>query len=273
MNRRRPPTYEGKTFCSDSCLLTFVQEELCEKWRLLQAEKNRRIPRPKLGTILLQTSYITRDQLEEAVRLQSETREGRIGEWLVRLGFVDEHQITAALARQFGLPLINLNNAERHKEAARVIPGKVARSLGLIPVGFDDNQGSIRIAVSGPVDFNSQEGVRRMVHKGIIPYMSDRSAIERLLEQNYAAEDLDLSDVPTFSSLEDLTTAGHEVVVTAINHRAQNIQAELFRHLFWIRLDFPSKSHHYFFRFTSAPAYGKDPIPQRGASLRYAVGS
>ena len=272
-SRRRPPNYEGHAFCSESCLLTHVQEELSQKWRRLHVEKNRKIPRPKLGTILLQTSFITRDQLEEAVRLQSQARQGRIGEWLLKLGFVEEHQITAALARQYGLPLMNLENTERHEEAARMIPGKIARTLGLIPVGLDDSQSSIRVAASGPVDFDSQESIRRMVRKGIIPYLGDRSVIERLLEQYYEPEDLDLTNVPTFGSVQELARVGRNVVMTAINHHAQNIQAELFRHLLWMRLDLPSEFHHYFFRFTSTPAYGEEPIPEGSGALRYAVGS
>lgn len=273
MNRRRPPNYEGHTFCSDACLLSYFEDDLAQKWRRLHTEKNRRIPRPKLGTILLQTSYITRDQLEQAVRLQTQTRQGRIGEWLLKLGFVEEHQITAALATQYGLPLINLDHAESHKETAHIIPGKIARSLGLIPVGLDDNQSSLRVAVSGPVDFDSQESIRRMVRKGIIPYLGDHSAIEKLLEEYYEPQDLDLTNVPTFGSIEDLTTVGRDVVMNAINHHAQNIQAELFRHLFWMRLDLQSEFHHYFFRFTSTQAYREEPIPEGRGALRYAVGS
>src|SRR5512138_1241283 len=101
LNRRRPPKYEGNAFCSDSCLRTHFQSDLNDKWRRLQLEKGRAFPRPKLGTILMQTAYVTRDQLDQAIRLQAERQEGRIGEWLLRLGFVEEHQITAALAKQF----------------------------------------------------------------------------------------------------------------------------------------------------------------------------
>jgi hypothetical protein len=273
MSRRRPPNYEGNGFCSESCLLAYVQDELSQKWRRLHVEKNRKIPRPKLGTILLQTSYITRDQLEEAVRLQRQARQGKIGEWLLKLGFVEEHQITSALARQHGLPLIKLENAERNDEAARMIPGKLARTLGIIPVGLDDSQSSIRVAASGPVDFDSQESIRRMVRKGIISYLGDRSAIERLLGEYYEPEDLDLTNVPTFGSVEELVRVGRDVVMTAINQRAQNIQAELFRHLFWMRLDLQSEFHHYFFRVTSTQAYGKEPVPEGIEPLRYAVGS
>jgi hypothetical protein len=249
LNRRRPPRYEGNDFCSDACLRTHCEAELTEKWRKLQHDKSRTFPRPKLGTILMQTAYVTKQQVDEAIRLQSEKREGRIGEWLLRLGFVEEHQITAALAKQFGLPLINLKNAAAKTDAVRMIPGKIAKYSGLIPVGFDDSQTSLRVAVSAPVDFNAQEAIRKMVHKGIVTYIGDQSAIDRLLEQWYEPEDLDLSNVPTFASIEDLIDVGNEIIASAINHRALDVQAELVQDIIWIRLDFPSECHHHFFRF------------------------
>ena len=273
LNRRRPPQYEGNVFCSDACLRTHFESELSEKWRRLQMEQDRRIPRPKLGTILMQTAFITRDQLDEAIKLQSQTHEGRIGEWLLRLGFVEEHQITAALAKQYGLPLINLNHSDANTDAVRMVPGRVAKCSGLVPVGFDDGQTALRVAVTAPVNFHSQEAIRRMVRKGIVPYIGDQSAIERLLEQMYQPEDLDLSNVPTFSSLDDLAEISNEIIASAINNRAQDIQAELVQDFFWMRLSFPTESHHHFFRYLAAQNHSHDPLPETEMAVRYGVGS
>jgi len=272
LSRRRPPQYEGNPFCSDACLQMHFEDALTEKWRRLQMEKDRRIPRPKLGTILMQTAFITRDQLDEAIRLQAQTREGRIGEWLQRLGFVEEHQITAALARQYGLPLINLNIADANTEAVRMIPGKVARCSGLVPVGFDDDQMSLRVAVTAPVNFNSQEAIRRMVGKGVVPYIGDQSVIQKLLEKLYGPEELDLSDLPTFSSLEDLIGMGNEIIAAAINRRALDIRAELVQDFFWIRLDLPTESHHHIFRYMANPAATDERTLHKDIAVGYGAG-
>jgi hypothetical protein len=271
LNRRRPPQYEGNTFCSDSCLWAHAESELSGKWQRLQLEKDRKIPRPKLGTILMQTAYITRDQVEEAVKLQNQSREGRIGDWLLRLGFVEEHQITTALAMQYGLPLINLKNLSINADALRMIPGKVAKCSGLIPVGFDDNRRMLRVAVCGPVNFISQEAIRRMVHKGMVTYVGDQSAIQRLLGKWYEPEDLDLSNVPTYNSLEELIAIGNETIAAAINQRAHDIQAELLQDFFWMRLDYPSESHHYFFKYVSVSARNYQQDSERKMAMGYAA--
>jgi hypothetical protein len=272
LNRRKPPQFEGHTFCSEPCLLAYFESEMSERWHRLQMERSRKIPRPKLGTILMQTTYLTREQLDEAIRLQKQAQEGRIGEWLLRLGFVEEHQITAALARQFGLPLINLKNSNANVDAVKMIPGKVAKSSGLIPVGFDDDQDSIRVAVCAPVDFISQQAIQRMVQKGIEIYVGDQSLIQQLLGEWYDPDDLDLSDVPTFSSLDELIEVGNEMVAIAIDGRAEDIRAELLQDFFWVRIDFADKSHHYFFRHIPNPVEDLAPAPEREFSYNYAVG-
>jgi hypothetical protein len=273
LNRRRPPRYEGYAFCSDSCLLAHFEDELRRKWQRLQRHKQQRIPRPKIGTILMHTAYITRDQLEEAIRLQSQTKEGRLGEWLLRLGFVEEHQITMALAKQYGLPMIQLRDSEVKNEAVKMIPGKVAKSSGFLPVGFNDDRDSLRVVVSAPVDFNAHEAIRRMVRKGIVAYIGDQSAIQRLLEQWYAPEDLDLTNIPTFSCLESLLKVGRDMVSAAINQKADNMQAELLPDFLWVRLDFPVKSHHHIFRYDSAAIRQQEQCPAKERPVGYAFGN
>jgi hypothetical protein len=219
----------------------------------------------------MQTAFITREQLEEAIQLQIENKEGRLGEWLLRLGFVDEHQITAALAKQYGLPMINLKNPDTNSDAVRMIPGKVARQSGLVPVGFDGDQSLLRVAVCAPVDFQSQAAIRRMVHKGLAPYIGEQSEIQKLWERFYEPEDLDLSNVPTYSSLDDLLMIGREVLASAIDNRALDIQAELLQDFFWIRIDYEEQAHHHFFRYETHTIPTQMLVPREEEKLDYAV--
>jgi hypothetical protein len=248
LSRRRTPQFEGLSFCSEACLQAHFESELNERWSRLQRDKQRKITRLRLGTILLQTAFITADQLDEAIDLQKRMQQGRIGEWLQRLGFVEERQITLALSKQYGLPLINLRNADTRNDAVKMIPGKIAKCSNLLPVAFDDNLDSLRIAVSAPINFNSQEAIRRMVRKGILPYIGDESTIKALLEEWYAPEELDLSTVPIFSSFDELIEIGREIVATASEQKATNIQAELLEDYFWVRLDYGDNARHFFCR-------------------------
>jgi hypothetical protein len=202
----------------------------------------------------METGYLKQDQLEEAVTLQKQSKKGRLGEWLMRLGFVEERQITRALSRQFGLPLIDLHNSAADNEAVKMIPGKVAKSSGLLPVGFGKNRNTLQVAVSGPLNFNSHHAIRRMLQKGLVTYIGDQSAIRNLLECWYRPEDLDMSGLPSYRSLKDIIAIGRELIATAVNQHADNIQAELIEDFLWIRLDFPTALHHYFYRQDAQPS-------------------
>jgi len=272
-NRRRFPKFEGNTFCSEACLWTYFENELNEKWRSLQPENSRKIPRPKLGTILMETAKLKREQLEEAVRMQNRTRTGRIGEWLQQLGFVEERQITEALSKQYGLPLINLRNFIVSNDAVRMIPGKVAKCSDLVPVGFDDDRSSMCIAIAGPVKYDSLEAIRRMVHKGSKVYIGNQSEIHKLMEKVYEPEDLDLDNAPSFRSREDLVAIGSEIISTAIDQKALDIQAELVPDFFWARLEFSTEAHHYFYRFNSIPEQYPVAIEMPEEQMPYAVGA
>ncbi|HYK88155.1 MAG TPA: hypothetical protein VE398_05265 [Acidobacteriota bacterium] len=262
LSRRHPPCLDGYTFCSDACLEAHLEAELSDRWHRLLRERSRRIPRPRLGTILLQDALITADQLDEAVSMQRQTHQGRLGEWLQRLGFVDEHQITVALAKQYGLPLINLTHYVTRSEAASLVPGKVAKYSAMLPLGYDDSHKSLQVAVAGPVNFRSQEVLRRMVRKGLLTFMADESAIDHLIEQWYEPQELDICAAPTYGSLDELLGIGRELLAAAANQRADNIQAELLEDFFWARIDVGTKSRHVFCRHTMAPVQVRAPLPE-----------
>ena len=271
LNRRHLPRFEGHAFCSENCLRAHVKDEFVQRWHGMQQERNRRIPRPKLGTILMQTASLTREQLEEAIRLQKLTREGRLGEWLLRLGFVDERQITVALAKQCGLPMIDLKNSEAKSDAVSMIPAQVAKCSSLVPVSYDDGQDSLRVAVSGPVNFNLQQALRRMIGKGISTFIGDDSVIQSLLASWYEPEALDLSKAPVFSSLDEFVEILRDTVSAAVNQKATNLQAELLEKYFWARLDTGSRTRHYFYRYISIPTQSEAAQPV--GDPEYAVAS
>src|SRR5207253_7500554 len=65
----------------------------------------------RLGELLTKASLITQDQLKEALKVQKDTG-GKLGETLIKLGFVSEEDITECLSQQFGVPSINLSHFE-----------------------------------------------------------------------------------------------------------------------------------------------------------------
>lgn len=261
LSRRRPPRFENRWFCSETCLQLHVEAALSERWQALSRERQRFMPRPRLGTILLECACVGRDQIERARKCQMQAGEGRIGEWLLRLGYVTEQQVTFALSRQFGLPVIKLRESERPSDAAHLVPGRVARSLRFLPVGLDDQQDALRIAVSPPLDLHFQEALRRMIGKGLVTFIADASTLATLLDRWYEFEAAREQDVAAYTTFEDVREIARSTADFACANRAENLQFEFPGGCFWTRVDFSSGSIHQLYRHAPAaePALA-DPL-------------
>ena len=98
-------TLNGAQYCFPDC---FERKLLLRFTRLLcpppaQARRAHRIP---LGLMMLSRGDVQDTQLREALIAQRDSGEGRIGEWLQRMGFAGEQQVTAALGAQWACPVL-----------------------------------------------------------------------------------------------------------------------------------------------------------------------
>src|SRR5882672_12080889 len=65
----------------------------------------------RLGDLLVREGLITREQLDKA--LQEQRQSGtRVGYNLVKLGFIQETELTKMLARQYKMPAVDLSKFE-----------------------------------------------------------------------------------------------------------------------------------------------------------------
>src|SRR5713101_4206444 len=99
----------------------------------------------RLGELLTKASLITQDQLKDALKVQKDTG-SKLGETLIKLGFVSEEDITECLSQQFGVPSINLDHFEIDASVIKLITGDnvepvVASELG-IKAAIDNYYGS-----------------------------------------------------------------------------------------------------------------------------------
>jgi len=91
-----------------------------------------------LGEIILGAGYITSEQLERAVNKQKKQKDKKLGQILVELKYVTPTDICVALASQFHLPWVDLSRMDVSKEVATLLPEKVVRELGVIPIEKKD---------------------------------------------------------------------------------------------------------------------------------------
>src|ERR1041384_3303077 len=89
-----------------------------------------------LGEVLVEERLISRDQLQAALRRQTET--GRpLGKILLEMGVVNEESLVEAVSRQLGVPYIDLVAFPPSASVATLIPKDIAQRHASVPVEVD----------------------------------------------------------------------------------------------------------------------------------------
>ena len=85
----------------------------------------------RLGEILLREGLVTREQLGQALTEQKNTKH-RLGYVLVKLGLVQELEITKVLARQYRMPAVDLTRFEVDPKIIKLVPAEMATKTVLM---------------------------------------------------------------------------------------------------------------------------------------------
>lgn len=112
--------------------------------------KNDSGPRTALGTLLIEEGVIDSDQLEEALRLGTDSGE-RLGEVLVRMGWASEEDLARILAHQWNLRCLERSAISFDPNALAKLSREDATSLEALPMRIADD-GSLVIAVAEPTE-------------------------------------------------------------------------------------------------------------------------
>ncbi len=139
-------------------------------------------PQKKLfGELLVEHGIITPDQLAKGLERQRQTGE-RIGRALIAVG-VREEQIAETLARQLGIPLINIHQQGVDPAAAALLPETLARKYTVVPV--KRNGSRLTLAMADPLDVVALDDVSIATGLGVSPVITTVTDIKAAIERVY----------------------------------------------------------------------------------------
>jgi general secretion pathway protein E/type IV pilus assembly protein PilB len=134
-----------------------------------------------LGDILVRRGAVTPAQVEEALR-RKEGKE-RIGQALVRLGFAPEDEVLMALSEQTRIPYVDLATIEI--DPAIINPASVKTVFQKKVLPLDRTNGTMRVAVSDPLDLEVLDDLRLILRAKIQPVLAKPAEIDRLIKKHY----------------------------------------------------------------------------------------
>jgi len=209
----------------------------------------------KLGDILVREGLITQDQLRKAL-LEQKNSGMRLGYTLVKLGFIEETEVTKMLARQYRMPAVDLSRFEVEPRILKLLPGDIALKHTVLPLKREGR--TLTIAIVDPNNVTAIEDIKFITRCDVFPVIAGeytlRNAIERyyqqgdvrlqsLLKSVEAAEDLEVveeaqdEDVKAQDLADDAPVVKliNGLLTDAVNRGASDIHIEPFEHEMRVR--------------------------------------
>jgi hypothetical protein len=140
----------------------------------------------RLGEILVQHGAVTTQQLDEALRTQSD-QGGRIGTNLVALDYLDLDTLTDALSFQCGAPPAHVEHLEAVRAGAlALVPAGVAAEHTALPLGQPLGADRVVVvALRSPTDRAVLAELERITGRQVMPAVAPELRLYAYLERYY----------------------------------------------------------------------------------------
>ncbi|MEP7308495.1 MAG: type IV-A pilus assembly ATPase PilB [Acidobacteriota bacterium] len=162
----------------------------------------------RIGELLLKEKRITPDQLQQALNLQK-AQGGKLGNNLVKLGFVTDEEITAILSKQYGVPSINLSQFELAPAIIKLIPADTAEKYQIVPLSRSG--ATLTIAMTDPTNVFAMDDIKFMTGYNVEPVVASENAVMDAIRRYYPATPKGISArEPSGPSTLELATKGLE---------------------------------------------------------------
>ncbi|HWN19467.1 MAG TPA: type IV-A pilus assembly ATPase PilB [Gemmatimonadales bacterium] len=173
----------------------------------------------RLGEILLREGLVTREQLGQALTEQKNTKH-RLGYVLVKLGLVQELEITKVLARQYRMPAVDLTRFEVDPKIIRLVPAEMATKSVVLPLKREGR--TLTIAMADPTDHGLLEDLKFITRFDLFPVIAGEYTLRNLIEKHYESSDQQLQ-----SLLKDMEESGEDVEVVEEQEDEAATQAQI----------------------------------------------
>lgn len=142
----------------------------------------------RLGDILVQAGMITPDQLAGAIEAQKKTKD-RLGKTLIQMGFITEENLIKTLAHQLKITFVNLKEEKIDLSLAKLIPNKIARRYGVVPLA---RMGQVlMVAMADPLNIFALDDLAFKTGLEIEPVIASEQDILHALDTLYETTFMD----------------------------------------------------------------------------------
>ena len=158
----------------------------------------------RIGDVLVKNGIITDLQLTQAGEAAAQNG-GMISSSLVKLGFVEEALLVSTISKQYGLPVVQIDEHSVQSEVLNLIPHGIANKYLLLPLELLGN--TLTVAMVDPSNITAVNDIKFITGHDIRVVLASESDVRAGIEKFYE------SNVSYDSIFEDLDDGGNVEVL------------------------------------------------------------
>jgi hypothetical protein len=165
---------QGAFYCQPQCLETALLSQLSHLRVMAPSpQPPNRIP---LGLLMVARGKLTFPEVRAALEAQRRARYGKIGEWIEKLGFATEQEVTTALALQWGCPVAtSFDPSSIHSPGS--IPLPILEAFQMLPLNYVAASNTLYLAFGERVDHGALYAIEKVLACRTQPCVAGRKSI------------------------------------------------------------------------------------------------
>jgi len=156
-----------------------------EQLRRALAERNELGRVKPLGESLVDLGYVTKDDLNEALRAQR--LGGRLEDTLVQSGKVSSEMLARSLAAQLGYEFVEEGSARVDPFVVTLVPEGTVRRYNVMPIRLEGN--ALLLAMKDPHHVFALDDIKLITGREIRPAVATEETLVRLINRSYRSNE------------------------------------------------------------------------------------
>lgn len=169
----------------------------------------------RIQDLLVRDGHVSREQLERAAREGKSNGMG-VAYNLIKLGAIDELDVTRLIARHSRMPAVDLSKFEVDPKIIRLIPADIASKHVVLPLRREGR--TLTVAIADPTNLGILEDLKFITRYDIFPVLAGEVTLRSVIEKQY-----DSGDAAMSSLLQDI--AGLDGDVEVVEDEEEDVSA------------------------------------------------
>jgi type IV pilus assembly protein PilB len=159
----------------------------------------------RISDLLLRDGYVNKEQIDRALR-EAKTNTYSVTYNLIKLGAIDELELTKIIARVSRMPAVDLSKFEVDPRIIKLVPADIATKHLVLPLKRDGR--TLTVAIADPTNLGILEDLKFITRYDIFPVLAGEVTLRSVIEKQYDAGDAAMSNL-----LEEFVESGDVEVV------------------------------------------------------------